>query len=441
MNTVELKEVQRQFPVFGRADVIVVGAGIAGISAAVNVARNGKTVILLEKSILTGGLATAGHVCIYLALDDGLGHKIFGGFAEELLHTSIKYGYNTLPGQWTFGVKAVEEPEERYQTHFNIPAGVMAFDELLEENNVQVVFDALFCEPIMEGDCCKGVIVDTKEGRGAYMGKMIVDASGDADVMYRAGARCEESKSIVSHWSYELDTRNLQKAIDSGQAIDAFSLRWIGLRPDADNTKSDLPQFDGTTLQGVNDYVKFSRRIARDFLKEHQDRSYTMLTLPSMAQFRTSRHIVGVKTFETNAGVSIPDSVGCVCFSLHNPSGVYEFPFGAVIDQRLTNVLAAGRIVACHPGLGWETLRLIPACAFTGQVAGTAAALALDMGCTVQDVPVEILQDRLAQTGVMIHMDDFLRDNTTKMAYENPTAQFDPHIRNDNLAYQPHGIL
>ena len=145
MNTVELKEVQRQFPVFGRADVIVVGAGIAGISAAVNVARNGKTVILLEKSILTGGLATAGHVCIYLALDDGLGHKIFGGFAEELLHTSIKYGYNTLPGQWTFGVKAVEEPEERYQTHFNIPAGVMAFDELLEENNVQVVFDALFC--------------------------------------------------------------------------------------------------------------------------------------------------------------------------------------------------------------------------------------------------------------------------------------------------------
>ena len=425
-------------PVHGQADVLVIGGGIAGISAALAAARSGKSVTLLEKSILLGGLATAGHVCIYLPLDDGLGHKIFGGQAEELLYTTIKYGYNTLAPQWSRGIKEAKDPADRYQTHFNIPAAVMAFDEILKENHVNVVFDALFSEPIMDGDTCKGVIVDTKEGRVAYLGKMVVDASGDADVMARAGAECEENSSIVSHWTYEIDTHTLGKAVESGQALDAFSLRWIGLRPDADNSGSKMPRFHGTTLDGVNGYVKFSREIALEFLKEHQDRSYTMLTLPSMAQFRTSRRIKGVRTFETEAGVSIPDSVGCIICGLKNPSSVYEFPYGAVIDAKLTNLFAAGRIIACHPGLGWETMRLIPACAFTGQVAGTAAALALENGCTAQEVPVEQLQQRLADTGVMIHMPDELRDNESKAAYGDPTAQFDPHIRNENLAYQPH---
>jgi len=86
-------------------------------------------------------------------------------------------------------------------------------------------------------------------------------------------------------------------------------------------------------------------------------------------------------------------------------------------------------------------MRLIPACAFTGQVAGTAAALAIEQGCSAQEVPVEKLQERLATAGVMIHMPDELRDNASKVAYENPTAQFDPHICNENLAYQPHDVV
>ncbi len=304
-----------------------------------------------------------------------------------------------------------------------------------------MVFDALFSEPLMNGHTCEGVIVDTKQGRVAYMAKAVVDASGDADVMYRAGAACEESESIVSHWAYEIDTtKDLPKAAETGRAFDAFSLRWIGLRPDADNSGSKLPRFHGTTLEGVNDYVKFSRGLALDFLKEHQDPSYAMLTLPAMAQFRTTRKIVGQKTFETNSGVSLEDSVGCVSFGLHNPSGVYEFPYGAVIDGKITNIFAAGRIVACRPGLGWEMMRLIPACAFTGQVSGTAAAMAAELGCSAQEIPVEDLQKRLAETGVLIHMPDHVRNNGSERAFKNPTAHFDPHIRNDNLAYKAHEV-
>lgn len=437
MNKNMIKEPAREIPVWGRSDILVIGAGFAGIAAAISAARQGKQVTLIEKSILLGGLGTSGHVCIYLPLCDGLGHKIYGGMAEELLYVSTKYGYNTLPSEWSYGKMEVPADSGRYYSHFNIPACVMALDELLAEYHINVIFDTIFCEAIMEQYVCHGAIVENKSGRGAYLAKMVIDASGDADVMYRAGAACIEQKSIVSHWAYELDPNTLKEGLASGKMIDAFALRWIGLRPDADNSKNELPHFLGTSSDGVNGYVKFSRKLALDFLKEHQGDDYTMLTLPTMAQFRTTRRIKGLKEFETTPGVSIPDSVGCVINCLHDPAAVYEFPYGALIDNNMKNMLAAGRIVAAG-GEGWEIMRYIPACVLTGQVAGLAASVALDNNCAVQDVDVRHLTKELQQTGVMIHMDDSLQNNQGKPAFENPTKKFDPHIRNENLAYSVH---
>jgi glycine/D-amino acid oxidase-like deaminating enzyme len=118
-------------PVVSESDVLVIGGGLAGVSAAVSAARLGKKVTLIEKSIVLGGLATLGHVCIYLAICDGLGTKVFGGMAEELLQLSIKYSYNNLPDErWTMGVKHIDNPKGRYRTTFNIPAYVLALDEL-----------------------------------------------------------------------------------------------------------------------------------------------------------------------------------------------------------------------------------------------------------------------------------------------------------------------
>ncbi len=429
-----ITESEKKIPVSGDSDILVIGGGFAGIGAAVAAAREGKKVTLIEKSIILGGLGTLGHVCIYLPLCDGLGNKIYGGLAEELLYTTIKYGYNTLPKQWKYGVKTVENPEGRYQTHFNIPACVMAFDELMEELQIDVIFDTLFCEPIMEGNSCKGVIVENKSGRSAYMAKMVIDASGDADVIYRAGAECAEQKSIVSHWAYELDMDTLKQGLETGKIVNSFALRWIGLRPDADNSKSEMPKFYGTTSKGVNEYIRYSRNLARTYLKEHQRDDYTMLSLPTMPQFRTTRRIIGLTEFKTQPGEHLEDSVGCVINCLEDPAPVFEFPYGAIIDKNLENMLAAGRIVAAG-GAGWEIMRYIPGCVFTGQVAGTAAALALDDNRSVQEVNINKLQEKLSKTGVMIHMDESLKNTKGRPSYENPTAPFDPHVRNDALNY------
>ena len=81
-------------------DIVVAGAGIAGIAAALQAARCGKRVALLEKMILPGGLATSGLVYIYLPLCDGNGTQVLYGLPEELLLASIAYGPGDIPPDW-----------------------------------------------------------------------------------------------------------------------------------------------------------------------------------------------------------------------------------------------------------------------------------------------------------------------------------------------------
>lgn len=421
--------------VVSESDVLVIGGGLAGVAAAVSAARLGKKATLIEKSIVLGGLATLGHVCIYLPICDGKGNKIFGGMAEELLHLSIKYSYNNIPDErWTQGVKRVENPKGRYRTTFNIPAYVLALDELTQDSGVNVVFDTVFSKPIMDGDTCRGVIVENKSGRTAYMAKMVIDATGDADVFYRAGAECEEQKSIVSSWAYEIDLENAMKGIEDGDILKTMNLRWFGLRPDVDNSTSTIPTYLGTDADEVNSYIKLSRKLMLDYLKKNQRPTYAMFTLPFMPQYRMTRRILGKQELKLNIG-HIEDSVGCICHSLETPAAVHEFPYDAIIDPKLKNILAAGRMVAAG-GYAWELMRLIPACVYTGQLAGTAASIAIDSGCDVQDVSLEKLRKELADTGVMIHMDeDMLGGHSEKKFHEKATESKEGMFKGDSLSY------
>ena len=107
-------------PVWGEYDVIVVGGGVAGVSAALAAKRNGCKTLLVEKSVMLGGLATLGLIAIYLPLCDGRGRKVIGGIAEELLQLAIKYGYDNLPPEWEKGCNRVET-RRRYMTIFHRP--------------------------------------------------------------------------------------------------------------------------------------------------------------------------------------------------------------------------------------------------------------------------------------------------------------------------------
>ena len=417
---------EAKIPVYRDVDVVVVGGGIAGVAAAIAAARQGKKTVILEKNAALGGLATLGHVCVYLPLDDGVGHRIFGGLSEELLYTTIKYGYSDLPDCWKFRTEYVQNPAGRYATTFNIPAAIFAFDEQCEQEGVETIFDVVFSEPIMDGNRVRGVICESKQGRVAIMGKQFVDASGDADLMARAGAATRTKASICSHWAYEIDLEHIKETIAQGKgALNALQLRWLGARPHGGDLEAyPVPTFAGTTIDGVNGYLKTSRRMALDFLKQNQRSDYAMVTLPTMPQFRTSQHIVGMSTlnYETDAEKHVEDSVGIVSNGVGGEVvAVYEYPYGGIVDGKVENVYAAGRTVSCDEMMGWEMMRLIPACAFTGEVAGTAAAQAIDQNATAQTMNVPKLQKVLEKGGIVLHMSDDMKGNLDKKT----TCQYD----------------
>ena len=94
---------KNEIPLIASYDVIVLGGGIAGVSAALAARRGGNSVLLIEKSVMLGGLATGGHVNKYLPLCDGEGKKVCAGISEELLLDAAGCGYNTLPPEWRGG--------------------------------------------------------------------------------------------------------------------------------------------------------------------------------------------------------------------------------------------------------------------------------------------------------------------------------------------------
>ena len=185
-------------------DVVVAGAGVAGVAAAMECARAGMRTALVEKTVLVGGLATTGLVNFYLPLCDGRGHQVIYGIAEELLHLSIKYGPGAVPEGWP--------ARGRYSTSFSPASFVLALDEVLGEAGVELWLDTLVSEPAMTGSRLMGIVVENKSGRGVLRAQCVIDATGDADVAYRAGAKCVETDNWLSLWGVQASLARARQA-------------------------------------------------------------------------------------------------------------------------------------------------------------------------------------------------------------------------------------
>ena len=409
----------RETAINGDYDVIVVGGGVAGVAAALAAARNGSKVLLIEKTTMLGGLATAGLIVIYLPICDGMGHKIHSGICEELLYASIKYGNDSLPEQWRGG--PWEAPtKERYQTAFNAPAFMIALDELIREAGIDVLLDTVFSDVVMKDGYCTAVIVENKSGRQAYGCKAVVDASGDADVFYQAGAPCLEQDNFCTLWAYcQSDNEDLIFKL-AGLPPEFVKIIALGSFSGA-CLPPGTPKFRGTDASEVTEFIMKGREAALNRLKE--DPSLTYITFPSQAQYRTTRRIKGAHTLRTDdAGKHFDDSIGTT--GIWNiPGPVYEIPFGSLRVESIKNIFAAGRIISSANGSGWEITRVIPVCALTGQAAGSAAAILAQTAAG--DVSIEELQNGLDKNGVVLKISDSLvaqSNQWLKVTYnpENP---------------------
>ena len=388
-------------------DVIVAGAGVAGVAAALEAARGGMRTALIEKSILVGGLATAGLVCIYLPLCDGNGTQVTFGIAEELLHASLKYGPGEVPPGWSALRDGKEQ--QRYRVVFSPAAFVLALDELLEAAGVDVWLDTLICAAVMRGDRVRGLAVENKSGRGALLAACVVDATGDADVAHFAGAPCPEADNWLSLWALGVSLERAEQAVSNGRGDALLEIRFAGGGSNGEQQPRGMPKLRGTDGKSVTTYAVASRRLLREQYHALQARAPAgrhnayPITLPSMAQFRTTRRIAGRTTMRAGQhGMRRRDSIGLVA-DWRKPGFVWEIPYAALLPRAVKGLLAAGRCISSR-GDAWEVTRVIPAAALSGQAAGAAAVLAVKHRCTPDALDARLVQAHLAAKAIPLHL-------------------------------------
>ena len=404
-------EPERCTPIRLCTEVLVAGAGIAGIAAALSAARRGKKVLLLERQFALGGMATLGLITIYLPLCDGMGHQLVHGIGEELLRLSIRHGHEgSYPSAWLDGNCPEERSKTRFTAQFNPHLFALDAEQLLRDAGVQILYGSSVVGAEVEEGVIQAVIVENKSGRSAIRVESVIDCTGDADLCALAGAptRLNPVGNGLASWYYYFD----------GSKVNLKMFGLADVVPDRKDTRdgsgnetyvaAKTASLDpGFRFSGVDGYelsdavLAAHEKMFADILAMKARNGLAVpVTISSIPLVRMSRQLVGVKTMsEEDDHRALPDSVGMTGdWCRRGPA--YEIPFGALHCAQIKNLLAAGRDISTSDAM-WNVTRVIPPCAVTGQAAGTAAALGSDFNT----LDIALLQQALTEDGVKLHLE------------------------------------
>ena len=383
-------------------DVVVVGGGIAGISAAVASARNGAKTLLIEKQINLGGLATVGLIAWYEPLCDGKGKQLVFGIGEELIKLSVKYGFDCLPPQWGGNPQNKNPSGGRYTTFYSPMTFSLALDEYVRESGADIRFDTYAVYPVMQNKLCLGIMAETVSGKEFYPAKVIIDATGDATVCHRAGMPTVDGQNKLVYVSHGFSKKELENYDSEKDLLSFRKWNWAGGNGFYAEEKDGLLDSSGTTSDSVNEFIKAAKKEAFSIIKTFGKNDYELSSIPTMPQFRTIRHIVGETTLDgTESGkTDVGDCVGCFS-DFRKPDTRYMLPYTTLYNKEYPNILAVGRIISAE-GEGWQVTRVIPPCAVSGQAAGTAAAMCAKDNLAVSNLNVVALQNQLKKDNVAL---------------------------------------
>ena len=436
-------EPQTTIPVYDECDVLVVGGGAAGHSAAIAAARAGcKNVILMERYGYCGGDVTGGYVLLIPNLS--FHEKTYVRGIQEEWYTRLKkvpggvFGpgpeeagnYDPLlVNAWNTAGGATFVPPKMVCHGFMLEPNQLKIemDLMLKEeaNSIRVMYHSWGCKPIMEGDTCKGVIFESKEGRKAVLAKVVIDATGDADICRLSGAptssaiddecRCGTTALVyrIGGFSYKAyenwrkQNPELSKSLnESIQKIHGFR-QGIFATPDdnvawANNwhVKRDCSKIVDQTYTEMQ--TRTTLREVVDFYKkavpEVFRNAYIYDIAPQLGT-RGSHRIVGEYIIDSNDWIFPKNHDDCIAWhctvNTLNDNAPIEIPYRSIVPQKVNNILAPGRHISADR-IAIDNVNLIPQCVGTGQAAGVAAAVAVADGSTTRTVNIRKVQDILA---------------------------------------------
>lgn len=436
MTADSLVEPARDTPVLARPEVLVVGGGIAGIAAAAAASREGAETLLIEKLGFLGGTVSAvtlGGLCgafRHVGPEQEL-RPVVGGLWNELRDRLLARDALGPPRKSVLvrGVHGLPYDPERFK---------IVADEMLAARGVRVLTGASVAGTSRQGSRVTAVFVETVGGRYAIVPERIVDASGDGEVLARAGGVFHVSPQVqapsamvrmapVDRATFGAIPRSAVNAALEGAVEAGFELprTMVAVFPYlADQEvhvnatrvlKPDLTPFDTfdpwerATAEAEGRRQAFLYEAAMRASLPGFDRARVAGIGPVLG-VRESRLIVGqavLREADVMAGVTPADCIACCAWPIedHAPGRVtiwrplpddvwYGIPFGSLVPLGFTNLLVAGRCLSAEHS-AQASARISLACLAMGEAAGTAAAMGLPH--------ITALQARLSAEGAILN--------------------------------------
>ena len=446
------------------ADVIVAGGGPAGVCAAIAAARNGADVLLVERGNCLGGMATRGLVGPFMTCYDRTGSvQIVRGLFGEIVERLVARGGAIHPRHCHAGTAFTSwiASGHDHVTPFEPEALKLLLDEMCAEAGVRVLFHADFADPLMDGRRIVGARVFTKAGMRDVRAKVVVDATGDGDVAFRAGAPTEfgdpESGRIqpaslffrIGNCDFAAITADIEAHRSDFYRKDGVNYRSLHWRIAEARAAGDwtLDRVSIGLFRGVREdewFINTSRIMGVDSTDpeswsaaEAEGRAQVdqifrffrkyvpgcadarLLCTGSTVGIRESRHVLGEYrlTVDDCLDGRVPeDSVLLASNSVdvHGRFGPrsneyvpmrhgdwYGVPYRCLVPLEVEGLLVAGRCLSATSDAA-GAVRVMPPCMAMGEAAGVAAALAASRGTTPRAVPAADIRAELVRRGVAL---------------------------------------
>lgn len=440
-----------------RTQVLVIGSGAAGLTAAIAAARNGADTLLIENAGFLGGISAT---LPWLGFHDRDYRQVVKGLPLEFCRRLQAAGAAS-PIEW--------DPKCASAISINSHWWKILAMQLAREAGVRLMLHTQVVDTIREGDHIAGVVVENKSGRQNIKAAVTIDCTGDGDVAARGGVAWEKGRTgdgLVQAPTLVFKLGGVDRAgFVEGCKNPANNYReWLTPYPDLwGKMMRRIDELSVIICGGYADLIA-KARAAGDFevpqtrivgVKNHQHDEFTVVMtrvlgldpidissltdaytrvyeqIPILTRFfrdyvpgfsgsrlqeiapmlgvRESRRIMGdyvLNAEDLIAGRVFDDAVsmGGYHIDIHRPAGTwvdshnvqaYTIPLRSLIARDVDGLLMAGKCIsATHEAIA--STRVIPICMGQGQAVGTAAALAVKARVGVRDVSLSELQDTLA---------------------------------------------